>query len=179
VKRSTHLAVGLAVVTPLAMAQDLPLAAACAWFGLAGATMPDWLDFRSDLRQPLRLRHRGISHSLAALATCSAVAWLVLTVVTQNPLTVGEITLAVDANVPAVLTMAFALGFGSHLVADACTPVGIEPWLPLSRRKFWLLPKRLRGRTGGRLDALTRWAAWSVVAFALVIIARGWLALPG
>ena len=178
-KRSTHLAVGLAVVTPLAMAQDLPLAAACAWLGMAGATMPDWLDFRSDLRQPLRLRHRGTSHSLAALAICSGLVWLLLTVVARTPLSVGEIALALNTRVPAVLTMAFALGFVSHLAADSCTPSGIEPWLPLSHRRAWLLPRRLRGRTGGRLDALTRWVAWAVVGFALIIAARGWLDLPG
>jgi membrane-bound metal-dependent hydrolase YbcI (DUF457 family) len=177
-KRSTHLAVGLAVVTPLAMSQEPATAAACIWFSLAGAAMPDWLDFRSDLRQPLRLRHRGVSHSLVALAICTAIAWLVLTAVTRNPLTLGDVTLSNSGQVPRVIAVAFALGFVSHLAADACTPAGIAPFLPFSSRRCWLLPRRLRGKTGGRLDAFTRWVAWTVVGFSLVVAAGRWFALP-
>jgi len=177
VKRSTHLAVGAAVVAPLALSQEPVLAVATVWFGLAGAVLPDWIDFRSDFRQPLRLKHRGVSHSLAALAVCTAAAWFLTTVVERQLDTIGMAPSAMPANAAGVLATALALGFGSHLLADACTPSGIGPLLPFSSRRWWLLPSQLRGRTGGVLDAVTRSVAVTVAAFALVIAAGRWLDL--
>jgi membrane-bound metal-dependent hydrolase YbcI (DUF457 family) len=114
--------VGLALVT--AQATDLDTAAtlglaAAAW---VGSTLPD-----ADLA--LHLRHRGITHSVAA---CLAVTWL------------------------AVLTgfLGLAIGYVSHVVADACTPAGVRALAPFSRRPVHLLPKAARIRTGSLRELL-------------------------
>lgn len=71
----------------------------------------------------LRIRHRGITHSALA---CALVAWA-----------------AVATGLPGV-----AIGYVSHVLADACTPAGVRALSPLSRRAVHLLPKAARIRTG-------------------------------
>ncbi len=46
----------------------------------------------------------------------------------------------------------FFLGCVSHLVLDMMTKSGLEVLKPFSGRNFWLLPKRLRIRTGNGFD---------------------------
>jgi membrane-bound metal-dependent hydrolase YbcI (DUF457 family) len=107
---------GLALVTAQAVdagtAETVALAAA-AW---AGSTLPD-----ADLA--LRLRHRGITHSVAA---CLAVTWLAV----------------------ATGFLGLAIGYVAHVVADACTPAGVRALAPVSRRPVHLLPRRARIPTG-------------------------------
>lgn len=176
-KRSTHLALGAAAVAPLALTTEPILAASCVWFGLAGSVMPDWLDFRSEFRQPLRLKHRGVSHSILTLLVCTGATWLLATLLLQRVLTWFEPGPG-PSEVSETVALSLAIGFASHLLADACTPAGISPFLPLSASRWWLLPRRLRGRTGGPLDTATRWVALAAVAFALVVAAGSWLDLP-
>ena len=156
-------------MVPLALAQEPALAAGCLWFGMAGAGLPDWLDLRSDFRSTLR--HRGVSHGILALAACAGVTWFVLRLFQANPITLGDVDLSPSAQTLAVLTVALALGFLSHLAADACTIAGIRPLLPFSHWRIWLLPRPLRGRTGGALDTIARWLAVTVLAFGLVLAA--------
>lgn len=173
-KGSTHTVVGAAVVLPLALAQEPVLAAGCLWLGMTGSQLPDWLDLRSEFRSQLRLRHRGASHGLLALLICCGVAWGMLYALQRSTLTMGGVDLAPSDHVRDTLSFALALGFLSHLAADACTVAGIRPLLPFHALRVWLLPRALRGRTGGPLDTATRWAAITVLAFGVVIVAARW-----
>jgi membrane-bound metal-dependent hydrolase YbcI (DUF457 family) len=175
-KRTTHTLLGAAVVVPLALAQEPALAAGCLWLGMAGAGLPDWLDLRSDFRATLR--HRGVSHSLLALAACVGVTWFMLRLFQANPIAMGEVDLSLSRHAVRVLTIALGLGFLSHLAADACTVAGIRPLLPFTQWRVWLLPRPLRGRTGGPLDTGTRWLAVTVLAFGLVLAASRALGAP-
>jgi membrane-bound metal-dependent hydrolase YbcI (DUF457 family) len=83
------------------------------------------------LRLPLvafavTVSHRGIAHSLLAGFVVSVLAGLLLA-----PL---------GATAATTVASGMALGYGSHLVADACTPSGVQLWA--------LLPRGLRIRTG-------------------------------
>ena len=41
-----------------------------------------------------------------------------------------------------------AIGYLAHVAADACTPGGVPLLAPLTRRRWWLLPRRIRIPTG-------------------------------
>lgn len=178
-KRSTHLAIGAACVMPIAATLDPALALAAVGVCLAGAIAPDWIDFQSGFRRPVRIRHRGVSHSIAALLVCTAAIWLVLIVASCQRFSLESESLVLSAEIPAVLAGSFALGFATHLAADACTPAGIGPLLPFSARRGWILPRRLRFRTGSLRDTITRWLAVTVASFGLVVVAGRWLDLLG
>ncbi len=105
------------------------------------------------------LRHRGVSHSVWALAGLTAFAWLVLDALARRQ---GEL-FPVPPHVVVPWTIAFAAGGLSHLLGDACTRAGIQPFLPLSRVKVWVLPRWLRGRSDGWLNAV------AVVCAAMVL----------
>jgi membrane-bound metal-dependent hydrolase YbcI (DUF457 family) len=85
----------------------------------------------------LGVRHRGVLHS--GLAT------LVVT------LTAGLIGRQVGLS---SVGLAFALGYLSHVaIADALTLSGVPLWWP-AKRRFHLLPRPLRVRTGGPVEKL-------------------------
>jgi membrane-bound metal-dependent hydrolase YbcI (DUF457 family) len=75
------------------------------------------------------LGHRGVLHSL--------LGWSVIALVASG--------LTALAQWPAAL--ALVLGYGAHLCGDACTRSGI-PWLYPARKRYHLLPPRLRFVTG-------------------------------
>lgn len=170
-KGSTHVVLGAAAVLPLALAQEPVLAAGCLWLGMAGGSLPDWLDLRSDFRSQLRLRHRGASHGFLSLAICVGIAWGMMYALQQSSQTIGGFELAPPDRVRDALSLALALGFLSHLAADACTVSGIRPFLPFWPRRVWLLPRAVRGRTGGPLDTAVSWLAVTVLAFGVVVAA--------
>jgi membrane-bound metal-dependent hydrolase YbcI (DUF457 family) len=92
-----------------------------------------WLA-RLPLRLLVLLPHRGVTHSVFA---CAAVAVLsALLVAVADPALAG----AAGAGM--------AIGYGTHIAGDACTPSGVAAWAPVSRRRHWLLPRRLRVPTG-------------------------------
>src|SRR4051812_15662371 len=99
------------------------------------------------------VRHRGITHSALA---CALVA--------------GSAALVAHGAGPAGLVVAagIGLGYAAHLAADACTPGGVTLWAPLSRRRVWLFPRRLRIKTGSLPEALL--AAALVAALAAVLL---------
>lgn len=171
----THTLLGAAVVLPVALQQEPALAAACLWCGVVGGGLPDWIDFRSDLRAPLRPRHRGVSHSLFALLASAIALHIALVALRNADIRVGSLALAPGWGVIEAAVTSLALGFASHLAADATTHAGIRPLLPLSGQKVWLLPRPLRGRYDGVLDTIARVAAIVVLAFGLVIAASRWL----
>jgi membrane-bound metal-dependent hydrolase YbcI (DUF457 family) len=110
-------------------------------------------------RLPLRLltvlRHRGVTHSLLA---CVAAALLC-----------GAAVSLVAPGVAVAAGAGLALGYGAHLIADACTPSGIALWAPLSRKRRWLLPRAARIPTGSLREYAVAAALAAAVAGVLFI----------
>jgi membrane-bound metal-dependent hydrolase YbcI (DUF457 family) len=150
---------------PIAASLSLPLAAGAVWWGMTGAGFPDWLDLRSDFRTSMRLRHRGISHSVILAAGISLGFGIVLEMLNRNALAVGDWQVRVPDAAIWPWYLCFLFGIFSHLLSDAMTYGGIRPLLPFSQVKFWVLPRFLRSRYDGYLDTLLRWLAIVVIAF--------------
>jgi hypothetical protein len=60
-----------------------------------------------------------------------------------------------DLEQATIVAWVACLAFGgiSHLLSDACTYAGISPFLPFATARMWLLPRILRSRSDGYLDA--------------------------
>jgi membrane-bound metal-dependent hydrolase YbcI (DUF457 family) len=105
------------------------------------------------LRLPIRLLtllpHRGFTHSVLACALAALLSALAASLI--------------DPDLALAATVGVAIGYGSHVVADACTPSGVPLWAPFSRRRRWLLPARARIRTGSAREYL------SLVLFRLLL----------
>jgi membrane-bound metal-dependent hydrolase YbcI (DUF457 family) len=89
---------------------------------------------RLPLRLLVLLGHRGVTHSLLACALAAGLSGLAVSLVAPG------MALAAGAGL--------AIGYGAHLAADASTPSGIALLAPLTRRRFWLLPRPARIPTG-------------------------------
>jgi membrane-bound metal-dependent hydrolase YbcI (DUF457 family) len=159
-KRTTHLMLGAAVALPIAVPLSPGLAAGCVWWGMVGGGFPDWFDLRSELRGPLRLRHRGASHGLPFAALLAVGLWVVLRALSGMTFTLGGLDLTLPEAAMLPWTMAFVAGFASHVLSDALTHAGVRPLLPFSDRRLWILPGLLRGRSTGPMDTLVRAAAF-------------------
>ncbi len=97
---------------------------------------------RLPLRLLIALPHRGVTHSLLACAAAGFAAMLLVALV--DP----ALVLAAGGGM--------AIGYGTHIAGDACTPSGVAALAPVSRRRFWLLPRAVRIPTGSlREYALT------------------------
>lgn len=144
---------------PIAVPLSPGLAAGAVWWGMVGGGFPDWFDLRSELRKPLRLRHRGASHGFAFGTLMTAGLWLLLQVVANTPLPLGDGSVSLTAAATQPWTMAFALGFLSHILSDAWTHAGVRPLLPFSDIRVWIVPRLLRGKSSGPLDFLARFVA--------------------
>lgn len=94
-----------------------------------------------DLDIPLRLQHRGITHSLIALLLVGVSCWRIA---------------------PSLIPFV-AGGYASHLALDMLTPHGIPLLYPVRRRL-----RLMRWRTGGRADQLLR--ACGVMIIALLLL---------
>ncbi|MGB3305773.1 MAG: metal-dependent hydrolase [Thermomicrobiales bacterium] len=167
-RRITHLTLGAAVAVPIAASLSPGIAAGCLWWGVVGGGFPDWLDRRSDLRKPLRLRHRGASHGLLVAALATLAVFGVLMLLTGSTFAPFGASLAVPDAAVWPWTLSFLLGVLSHLVSDACTISGIRPLLPFSRLQFWTLPRFLRCRHDGYLDRFLRLGGLAVIAVGVV-----------
>lgn len=138
-----------------------PLAAVGAvWLGMVGGGFPDWFDLRSDFSS--RLKHRGMSHSLFVGMAFAVAVYLILQLVVNQ---FAAISLN-ESNVRS-LAMAFAAGFLSHILADACTHAGVRMLLPVVQDRFWILPPPLRGKSSGIIDTIARFIALVLVLFSL------------
>ncbi|WP_119322239.1 metal-dependent hydrolase [Capsulimonas corticalis] len=94
--------------------------------------------------------HRGPLHSLYGLTLIACVGGMLAPALGWRP------------------AAALTLGFASHLAADACTRTGI-PFLPWRKRRYWLLPSRLRLSTGSSAeDALLPLLALAALSLLLV-----------
>ncbi|HEV2129276.1 MAG TPA: metal-dependent hydrolase [Thermomicrobiales bacterium] len=165
-KRTTHLMMGAAAGLLVAAPSPLPVEIGAVWLGVAGGGFPDWLDLRSELRGPLRLRHRGISHSLLFALFATALVGLPLRAVADAVDLPGGMALSPETAL--VWTLAFAAGLLTHLAGDACTHAGIRPLLPVSRWKMWLLPKLLRSRSDGYLNAVAMLVSVGAIGLSLL-----------
>ena len=155
-KRATHILLGAAVAMPIAASSSPEIALGAVWWGMVGGGFPDWFDLRSDFSR--RFKHRGTSHSLLLGGAFAFAFWWVLGLVADQ---FAGIRLSHDA----IDTWALAFGFGflSHIVADACTRAGVQPFLPFSKDKVWILPPWLRGKSEGRPDTIARFVAIVVI----------------
>lgn len=144
---------------PIAVPLSPGLALGAVWWGMVGGGFPDWFDLRSDFRKPLRLRHRGTSHGLPFGALITAGLWLVLRIFSETVFQLGAVSSSLPFEAVLPWTIAFALGFLSHLLSDAWTYAGVRPLLPFSGVRVWIVPKLLRGQSNGPLDFLARFVA--------------------
>ena len=103
---------------------------------------------RIPLRLLMLLGHRGITHSLVACAVVAFAASLL-----SREFAAG-----------------LAIGYLAHVAADACTPGGVPLLAPLTRRRWWLLPRRIRIPTGS-------WRELAVATVLTVAAVAGTLAL--
>lgn len=177
-RRVTHTLLGAAASLPVAVAVSPGLAVGCVWWGMVGGGFPDWFDLRSDLRRPLRLRHRGASHSLfAALIATGGVFWA-LTILMATEFSVAGVSLAPSRDAVWLWSASFALGFLSHLLGDACTTAGIRPLLPFSEVRFWVLPRPLRSPSDGFVDRVGRVLALAAIVGGVALYAVRLLGTP-
>lgn len=86
------------------------------------------------------IRHRGPTHTLIALALVGVL------VAVAASLLVPEMAAAIAAGA--------LVGYGAHLLADACTPHGVPLFAPLYAPDVHLLPRRCRIRTGSGAESL-------------------------
>ncbi|WP_308214330.1 metal-dependent hydrolase [Solirubrobacter ginsenosidimutans] len=97
------------------------------------ARLAGWL-LRLPLRPLVLLRHRGITHSLVACAAVALATWALVGLA--------------DADLGVAAGAGMAIGYGAHVLADACTPAGVPLWAPLSSKPTWMLPAWARIKTG-------------------------------
>ncbi|GAB3411870.1 hypothetical protein GCM10027435_04040 [Haloparvum alkalitolerans] len=128
--RTGHYGAALCLYAPvgfLALAAGFAeLAVAGGVVAVGGATVPDL-----DLRVPF-LPHRGPTHTVwfaAAVAAACALG--------GGALGAGSGALAA-VGVGAFAALAGAVAIGSHLLADAMTPMGIRPFAPLRDDRYSL-----------------------------------------
>lgn len=147
---------------PIAATSSPAIAAGAVWWGMVGGGYPDWFDLRSDFSS--RLKHRGVSHSIFLGAAFAFAFWWVLGVIADQFTGVNLSHQDID-----VWALAFGAGFLSHILADACTRGGVQPFLPVSKEKWWILPPMLRGKSEGMPDTIARFLAILVL---VVTVAR-------
>jgi membrane-bound metal-dependent hydrolase YbcI (DUF457 family) len=114
------------------------------------------------VRLPLRLLtllpHRGVTHSVFACATVAVLS--------------GLLVAAADPALAGAAGAGMAIGYGTHIAGDACTPSGVAAWAPISRRRHWLLAPGLRIPTGSlREYTLTALLTTGLVAAAFALTA--------
>ncbi len=154
--------------------EDIPVGVVlCVGAGILGALLPDIDAEDSTIKREmgaagsvvsgglhlLGVKHRGFTHYEVTTLLVMVLA-LVIGVATGFP----------DVGI------AFGLGYFSHtLIADAMTKTGVPSLL--LRRRFHLLPKALRIRTGGPVESLIFLAVGVGVVFLLPeVVPAEWLA---
>ena len=110
----------------VALGGDEALAVVGGFVCLALSTLPD-----VDHRLPL-VEHRGPTHTVGFALLVGAGAAGVTAVLVDAVASGG------DAGLVAFAFLVGALSIGSHLLADAITPMGIRPFWPVSNRHYTL-----------------------------------------
>ena len=153
---------GAAAAAPLAALMPPVGAVGCLWLGVTGGAFPDYVDLRSGMKR--HLKHRGFSHSYLMLALSTAFVYVVLRALNQQEV---SDTLRVPLEYVRAWSAAFAFGVMSHLLGDACTRGGIQPALPFSQRRVWVLPKIFRGKSVGWQNGVAQIVAIMVLGVSL------------
>lgn len=145
----THALIGVTSLWALAPLPDVithdTLGPLCALAAL-GALLPD-LDAVESKAKSLRI---GQIRPLAPLSAIAFRTWGHRTLL-HSPLgflIAGICFLPVGVGWGIGPFLALWLGYGSHLLADACTKTGIPSWPNHVNRRFHLLPPRFRFTTG-------------------------------
>jgi membrane-bound metal-dependent hydrolase YbcI (DUF457 family) len=162
-RKSTHLVMGVAAAAPLAALMPPVGAVGCLWQGLTGGAFPDYVDLRSGVKR--HFKHRGVSHSYLMVFASTAFVYIVLRALNQD---VTRLLHVPDDYVRA-WSASFALGVVSHLLGDACTRGGIQPALPFSQRKIWVLPKLFRAKSVGWQNGVAQLTAIVVIGIAVAM----------
>jgi inner membrane protein len=125
---------------------------------VALSTLPD-----VDHRLPA-VTHRGPTHTaLFALLVGTALAGATV-------LSVDGATAGADVGLVAFAFVVGALSIGSHLLADALTPIGIRPFWPVSSRRYsWNLTRAKNPAANAALLALGLAATAGAVAFVAAV----------
>ena len=164
-RRSTHLMLGVAAAAPVAALGPPVGVIGCLCLGMIGGAFPDYLDLRSGAAR--HLKHRGSSHGSIVLGLSTVAVLIVLDAVARA----DTALMPLPESYARLWSACFGLGALSHLLGDACTRAGIQPLLPLSKRRYWLLPKTLRGRSDGWLNGVARLAAVVLLGMCLAVFA--------
>lgn len=159
--RTTHMLMGIAAAAPVAAILPPAGALGCLWLGMSGGVLPDYFDLRSSARH--FLRHRGTSHSLIVVAITTALIW----VVSGTLAAANTPFFPVPDRYLLPWTLSLALGMLSHLAGDACTRAGIQPFLPLLKKRVWLAPRWFRGRSDGWINVVARLASAALFGLCL------------
>lgn len=136
-------------------------AVGCLWMGVTGGAIPDYTDLRSGMKR--HLKHRGFSHSYLMLVASTAFVFLVLGALNRE----ATGLLFVPESYVRAWSAGYTFGFVSHLLGDACTRGGIQPALPFSRRRIWLLPRLFRGKSVGWQNGIAQVTAVIVLGISL------------
>lgn len=159
-KQTGHYGAALLVYAPVGfvlLAVDPLLAFGGGAGVLVLATLPD-----TDLRLPL-VPHRGPTHTVLFVAVVAgllgAVGWHAAGAFGFDPAVLASFCFGVGV-----------LGIGSHLLADALTPMGVTPFWPLSDRNYTLNLTRADNPVANLLLL-----ALGVLATAVALVAGGQL----
>ena len=171
-RRSTHLLLGVAAAAPVAAVVPPAGAVGCLCLGLIGGAFPDYLDLRSGAAR--HLKHRGLSHSGLVLGSSSVAVFIVLDAVARAETDL----MPLPPSYARLWAACFGFGVLSHLLSDACTRGGIQPLLPLSKRRYWLLPRFLRGRSDGWINGLARLGSVVLLGICLAVFLMTHVPLP-
>jgi membrane-bound metal-dependent hydrolase YbcI (DUF457 family) len=149
----THEVVAVSTALALGQTANVSIVEQGAMIGIAffTARLPD-IDIQ------FGIPHRTVTH-YAITAVAIGLFFMGLAMMTFGP-AVGTIALA-----------GFLAGYGSHILADACTLSGVPLFGPFTRRDFHLLPKMLRLRTGGFMEFVVAFCL--VAADAVIIVNTG------
>lgn len=133
--REGHVGAALLAYTPLGAAAVLLGAESLALLGalvsVALATLPDY-----DLRVSF-VSHRGITHTVWFAAAVGAVlGGGVFLLAGGGPLLDGQSGISPVGRIAGFAAVVGVTATGSHIAADAITPMGITPFVPLSDRHY-------------------------------------------
>ena len=105
--RKTHIAIG--AVTTLVLIADTNLGTIPSIIGMAGCVAPD-------VDKKIRVKHRGISHSLIIVA----VLYILISILNKN------------------IAIAFCINYLLHIIADCLTVMGCQLLFPFSNKNYGL-----------------------------------------
>lgn len=133
--REGHVGAALLAYTPLGAVAVVFGAEGVALLGavvaVALASLPDY-----DLRVSI-ISHRGITHTVWFAAAVGAVlGGFGFLLAGGGPLLGGQFGLSSTGQVAGFAAVVGVVTIGSHIAADAITPMGVTPFVPLSDRHY-------------------------------------------